>query len=61
MPARRSDHERWDFAPLSPKGRGAGGEGSSVSEPLIRLLHAAYAAPADGVTDAELLARIPGA
>src|SRR5437764_1654124 len=27
-------------------------------EPLIRLLHAAYAAPADGVTDAELLARV---
>src|SRR4051794_1405818 len=29
-----------------------------MPEPLIRLLHAAYAAPADGVTDAELLARI---
>jgi RNA polymerase sigma factor (sigma-70 family) len=29
-----------------------------MSEPLIRLLHAAYAAPADGVTDAELLARL---
>src|SRR5438105_3797056 len=38
------------------------GEGRKTTmptpEPLIRLLHAAYAAPADGVTDAELLARV---
>ena len=29
-----------------------------MPEPLIRLLHAAYAATPDGVTDAELLARV---
>jgi RNA polymerase sigma factor (sigma-70 family) len=30
----------------------------AMPEPLVRLLHAAYAAPANGVTDAELLARV---
>jgi RNA polymerase sigma factor (sigma-70 family) len=30
----------------------------ATPEPLVRLLHAAYAAPANGVTDAELLTRV---